>query len=55
MTTFHDLELNKNNKCNNKESAIKKDVKIVIGNSTIYVSSEDTNSLHAIIKELSND
>lgn len=54
MTTFHALELNKNNKCNNKESSIKRDVKIIIGNSTIYVPSEDTQSLQAIIKELSN-
>lgn len=54
MTTFHALEINKNNKCNNKESAIKRDVKIIIGNATIYVPSEDIKSLQAIIKELSN-
>lgn len=27
MTTFHAVELNKNNKCNNKEFVIKRDVK----------------------------
>ena len=31
MKIFHALELNKNNKYNNKESAIKRYVKIILG------------------------
>ena len=54
MTIFHAVELNKNNKFPSKESGIKRDVKIMIGNSTIYVPSEDTKSLQVIVKELSN-
>lgn len=54
MTTLHAIELNKNNKCNNKEFSIRRNVKIIIGNATIYVPSDDTKSLQTIIKELSN-
>lgn len=54
MTTFQAVELNKRNKFPNKESGIKRDVKIIIGSATIYVPSDDTKSLQAIIKELSN-
>lgn len=54
MAMFHAVELNKNNKYNNNELIIKRDVKIMIGNATIYVPSDDTKSLQAIIKELSN-
>lgn len=53
MATFHSVELN-NNKFPNKETGIKRDVKIIIGNATIYVPSSDTQSLQTIIKELSN-
>ncbi|MGL4452194.1 MAG: hypothetical protein ACRCTZ_13505 [Sarcina sp.] len=54
MATFQAVELNKNNKFSNKEIGIKRDVKVMIGNATIYVPSEDTKSLQVIIKELSN-
>lgn len=54
MATFQAVELNKNNKFPNKEAGIKRDVKIMIGNATIYVPSDDTKSLQIIIKELSN-
>lgn len=54
MARFHAVELNKNNKYNNNEHTIKRDVKIMIGNLTIYVPSDDTKSLQVIIKELSN-
>lgn len=53
MTTFHAVELN-NNKFHNKEYGSKRDVKIIIGNATIYVPTQDTKSLQAIIKELNN-
>ena len=51
MTTFHAVELN-NTKYPNKDLKPKKDVKIIIGNATIYIPSDDTKSLKAIIKEL---
>lgn len=54
MATFQAVELNKNNKYPSKESSIKRDVKIIIGNATIYIPSDDTKSLQVIIKELSN-
>ena len=54
MATFYAVELNKNNKYNNNESTIIRDVKIMIGNATIYVPSDDTKSLQVIIKKLSN-
>ncbi|MGL5751401.1 MAG: hypothetical protein ACRCXT_12785 [Paraclostridium sp.] len=54
MATFQAVELNKNNKFPAKESGLKRDVKIMIGNATIYVPSDDTKSLQVIIKELSN-
>ena len=54
MATFQAVELNKSNRFYNKETGIKRDVKIMIGNATIYVPSDDTKSLQAIIKELSN-
>ncbi|MGL5750679.1 MAG: hypothetical protein ACRCXT_09145 [Paraclostridium sp.] len=54
MATFQAVELNKNNKFPVKESIIKRDVKVIIGNATIYVPSDDTKSLQVIIKELSN-
>lgn len=50
MTVFYDGELNKNNRCNNKGFDIK-----IIGNTTIYVTLQNTKSLQDIIKELSND
>jgi len=54
MATFQVVELNKNNKFPVKEPGIKRDVKIMIGNATIYVPSDDSKSLQVIIKELSN-
>ena len=52
--TFHFVILNKNNKYNNNKSTIKRDVKITIGNATIYIPSDDTKSLQVIIKAVSN-
>ncbi|RDY27313.1 hypothetical protein CHL78_010020 [Romboutsia weinsteinii] len=54
MTIFQAVELNKRNKFPNKESTIKRDVKIIIGSATIYVPFDATKSLQAIIRELSN-
>lgn len=41
MKIFQAVELNKNNKFTVKESVIKRNVKIVIWNATIYVPSDD--------------
>ena len=46
MATFQAVELN--NKFFNKDTGIKKDVKVLIGNATIYVPSNYTKSLQAI-------
>lgn len=54
MATFQAVELNKNNKFQSKETGIKRDVKIMIENATIYVTLDETTSLKVIIKELSN-
>lgn len=54
MKIFQAVELNKNNKFTVKESVIKRNVKIIIWNATIYVPSDDYKYLQVIIRELSN-
>ena len=54
MTTFHAVDLKGDNKYPNKDVSLKKDIKMIIGNATIYIPSGDTDSIKTIVRELNN-
>jgi len=53
MNKFHAIELN-DNKDYTKESTIRKDIKIIISNATIYIPSNDSETLKLVVRELND-